>query len=460
MDFVEKVVICPNEENDHLKENAIRVNQRLYKAWHLDNFHEITLICGREKLLVRPVPFSGSSRSRIECSRTLMTTLSLPPDPLPLQLTFDSDTGGLEVGPIVAMLTVTNNNHPENPLGRLTAFCKEIARYCEKQHTLFYVFSLRDWRTDCVTGLIWRNNHWEKRMLPHPHVIHNRIHSRKLEQSHPTQLFFRSLRTKGLPYFNERFLNKWEVYKALREHKEMLPYIPETALFENQDTLKKIFASTGSVFIKPVNGSLGKHIIRARYTENGFEIDYTTYENTLQQQFVSIEELWSVLSKRLNIRSFIIQVGLSLMKYKERPLDFRILCGKNSQGHWHIISTVARISPKNQFVSNVSQGAELHPVNDILKDCFSPSFANQMKRLLGELALETVELVESEASGIYGELGIDLAIDEGGHPWVIEVNTKPSKHLDPERDQTTIRPSAKTIIDYSQYLSEFTGDTR
>ncbi|HYK72188.1 MAG TPA: YheC/YheD family protein, partial [Pseudoneobacillus sp.] len=38
-----------------------------------------------------------------------------------------------------------------------------------------------------------------------------------------------------------------------------------------------------------------------------------------------------------------------------------------------------------------------------------------------------------------------------GHPWLIEINSKPSKNF--EEQEIKIRPSAKAIISYCQFLA-------
>lgn len=141
------------------------------------------------------------------------------------------------------------------------------------------------------------------------------------------------------------------------------------------------------------------------------------------------------------------------MTYNHRALDFRLLCNRNNQGSWKIASAVARVSGKEQFVSNIARGGELLSVDDVLLPFFNDKKAKELKHFLIELALEVAEIVGQEIHGIYGELGVDLAIDTNGHPWLIEVNTKPSKDLDSERKNLVIRPSARGIIEYASYLA-------
>ena len=63
-----------------------------------------------------------------------------------------------------------------------------------------------------------------------------------------------------------------------------------------------------------------------------------------------------------------------------------------------------------------------------------------------ELAVEIASLISRNSEGLTGELGIDIGIDTEGNPWLIEVNSKPSKNF--EEQEIKIRPSAKAIILY------------
>lgn len=87
-------------------------------------------------------------------------------------------------------------------------------------------------------------------------------------------------------------------------------------------------------------------------------------------------------------------------------------------------------------------------VNHVLSAQFDAKEMPQIRKHLKELALEVAMEIGAVSEGIFGELGIDLAIDKTGHPWIIEVNTKPSKNLDQPQSTRTIRPSAKAVILY------------
>ncbi|HET7615468.1 MAG TPA: YheC/YheD family protein, partial [Bacillales bacterium] len=340
--------------------------------------------------------------------------------------------------------------------GPLAAYCQELARYGMKQHVLFYVFTLKDWRRDSVIGYMWHHNQWDRLELPAPDVLHNRIGQRKLENLQATRSFFSNLEARGIPYFNAKFLDKWEVHAILSKHPELEPYLPETVLYERKESLKKMFAQHQSLFLKPAAGSQGKQIFRIQRRENVVTMDHTTSNNEGTREFGSFDDLYFTLKERLQRQPYIIQQGLCLMDYHSRPLDFRLLCNKGSNGTWKLTSGIARVSGEEQFVSNLARGGSTYSVYDVLQETFYEKHAKQIRRLLKELALEIAALVSFHTNDGYGDLGIDLALDQQGKPWILEVNTKPSKDLDPERGASKIRPSAKAVIDYGEYLARFT----
>lgn len=85
-----------------------------------------------------------------------------------------------------------------------------------------------------------------------------------------------------------------------------------------------------------------------------------------------------------------------------------------------------------------------------LKERFDRRQAIHLYHTLTHLAKKTAHSLDKQHAGLLGELGIDLALDEQFHPWIIEVNSKPSKRFDGTRDK--LRPSVKALIDYMNTL--------
>ncbi|HET7656979.1 MAG TPA: YheC/YheD family protein [Bacillales bacterium] len=442
------IEIKPSQGNPH----SIIISRRLHESWNLTSYPFLTLKCGREKQIVESHPGEENGEAQLLFDPRLFHQFHLPAEPALLKLAFDPKSGQLELGPIIAVLTFLKNNTFDGPL---VPYCKELARYCEKQHVLFYVFTLKDWRRGSVAGYMWRHYTWDRHELPMPHVIYNRIGQRNLEKLPATIRFFESLSEKHIHYFNAHFLDKREVHEKLSAYPELLPYLPETVFYDHRDSLEEMILRHDTIFLKPSDGRQGKHIFRIHNVHDHLELDYTTFNGEIERSFTDFNDLYEAIKSKIQQQPYMIQRGLTLLEYKQCPLDFRMLCNRGHTGEWKITSGIARVSSEDQFVSNLARGGSYHSIMDILNETFQKKHARQVRQLLSELALEVADVIAKETNGLFGELGVDLAIDQQGKPWIIEVNTKPSKDMDPDREPTVIRPSAKAVIDYGSMLSGF-----
>jgi glutathione synthase/RimK-type ligase-like ATP-grasp enzyme len=125
----------------------------------------------------------------------------------------------------------------------------------------FYVFSYKDLTAQNVSGYYFENGKWIFSKLPQPDVIYNRIHSRKIERISSFKDFRKVLEKLNIPFFNDRFLSKWEVYEKLMLKENIHPYMPETRIY-TLENLKELIEKFNMVFIKPIHGSQGRDIIK------------------------------------------------------------------------------------------------------------------------------------------------------------------------------------------------------
>ncbi len=447
--------IRPLTEDNILRPFEIKASEKLIESLGLKPNQTIHLNCSRYSCQVQLV--SIKERDLIMyCSKELLQTLHLPNElPFFLSITQEKRQNHFTLGPIVSVLTEISDKGESVSMGSISDFCEELAKYCAVNGIFFFVFSLKDWNTDSMQGYIFQNKKWIKTRVPHPQVIHNRIHSRKREQSDAFKRFTDQLSNMKIPYFNDHFLNKWEVHEYLITQEHLTPFIPDTKILLSMNILEEMLVTHECIFLKPIHGSQGRKIFRITKHESDYLLDYTSFSGEIEQKYDSIRSLFQSLRSRLNQQAFIAQQGLPLLKYNDRPLDFRILCHKTNENKWKITSAIARVSSKEQFVSNLARGGELVKLNTILSTTFDSKRAVHIKKLMMELALEVAESISLTCQGIYGELGIDLALDMDGKPWVIEVNTKPSKDQDPDHLSSKVRPSAKAIIQHCLFLANY-----
>ena len=447
-----KTMIRPLPDDHFPVHFLVRIPQSVCRK-RQDATKEAFLQYGRHMV---PIIYQVCDGDIIEISQSVARFLHLPAESVPIHTGFNEKLNRLVIGPIFAVLT-DRAHDGENPFGSLTPFYEELARYCRQNHLVFYVFSVEDVEGNSIVGYRWEKQRWHQKRCPLPDVVYNRIPTRRRETDEAIQSFFSHCRMRAIPYFNERFLSKWEVYLLLQNSDTLAPSLPETVLYRRTSDIEAMIQKHDHLFFKPIHGSLGKRIIQLRNDGDTYAIRCSTATSE-KEQTVSTTTLLSalkIISARMTKNEYIIQQGIETVTYDGKPLDFRILCNKDASGKWKITSVVARLSAEQQFVSNLAQGGLILPLKEALAICFSRDGSHDTKRILMEHSLAYAETVDRETKGIYGEFGIDLAIDNDGKPWLLEINTKPSKSDGTTRSHPFIRPSAKAIVNFALSLSGF-----
>ncbi|MFX3624162.1 MAG: YheC/YheD family protein [Ectobacillus sp.] len=427
---------CPTAEE-------IKISKQLAGQWNIKKDGTFTIFFGLTSVHVNITSIEEKGAA-IKCSPVLLSRLKLPGD-CTLRYSWLASRQELFLGPVIAVITEIKDCNPPS-FGTISEFCGELAMLCEQSGSFFYVTSLSLWTEQTIYGYFYNHGEWVKEEMPFPSVVHNRIHSRKTEQSSKFQEWLQILKNCGIPHFNDRFLNKWEVYETLQQFPYLNPYIPHTFLFTSKEVLEQALSQYACVFLKPVYGSQGRHIFKVTKADGGFLLDYTTFQGDIHRTYSSLDKLFATLKNHIKQRPYIIQQGLALYTYCNSPVDFRILCHKTDAATWKATSAVARVSSKNQFVSNIAMGGNLYKPEEVLLSSFEAKQVKHMKKLLAELAVETAKCISQSYDGLYGEFGMDLAFDKEGNLWLIEVNTKPSKSIQQNPASSSIRPSVRSIL--------------
>lgn len=443
-----------------LPEDTIMLGEAYLKQWHISNSVSIVLRFGtfRKTVKVIPVPKYDGMRINQSLARQMGILGSTT-----LRLTYDSSSSTLRLGPLIGVLISRDYpSAPDKPFGTITMFCKELVDGCANQGAHVYFFTpnhIQGSSDKQIEGWTFANG-WKRAKLPLPDVVNNRLTSRKLESRPVVQQFFKEIKsTHHASLFNEKFLDKLEVFDALKKDESVRRYLPESHLLRNYTTLKSMCSRYSNVFLKPSKGSLGKGIIRVTRLEgDSYQAHFTTGTGTRRQVYPSLEKLFSSISTKMKTIKYQAQQGLNLIEIQKRPVDFRAVVQKNASGKWTLTSVVARTASSQHFVSNLARGGTLSTVNDAVAR--SNIFAGKegASKRLRTAALMIAEGIDKHIPAHFGELGIDLALDTSGRVWLLEVNSKPSKSdntpLNQENDNK-IRPSVRNVIQYSRFLSGF-----
>lgn len=440
-------------------ERTVFLGEMIVKKQNIPTGQPITLRFGSARLevLVKPV----ARLNGIRLNQALAKKLGLHHG-VKLCLNFMPNSRMLSIGPLIGvMVTRVYRKLPDRPFGSVTAFLREFTDACAQYGAHVFFFTPEDITANptAVPGWTWQGA-WHRRNFPVPDVVYNRLTSRRYENRANVQQFMKEVKAHhGTTVFNEKYLNKVEVFDTLQQEEALRDVLPESHLLKNYQTLKSMFSRHPILFLKPTGGSLGIGIIRVRYEAKGsYLCHYATLTGTRRQSFDSLPALFKAISGKLKTRRYQIQQGLNLAEINGRPIDFRAVVQRDGTGTWQITSIVCRIAGEAHFVSNLARGGTLSKVKDALMNSNVPvGLRTAVYAKLRRSALNIAKGIDAKIDAHFAELGIDLAVDKNGKVWLLEVNSKPSKDDNTvlASEEGKIRPSVKRIVQYCRFAAQF-----
>lgn len=344
----------------------------------------------------------------------------------------------------------------ERPFGPLTPFAETLSRLAHFEDVSVEVFGPED--VDLVQERVksWRflgpAGGWAEGETDLPGVLWNRYLRKDQEP------LLSALRARDIRFINGSGLNKWEAHRSLQSEPAVAPFLPDTRLLEEAGTLGEMLDQHPVLFVKPLNGAVGRGIIRVeREARCLMRLQYLSVETQgVRQVYASDQQLARWLRERQRTGRFVVQQGLRLTVFHGRPADVRVLVQKDGAGRWGVTGMGARVAAHGRFTTNLHTGGQGVPI-ELLAEAVFPSDGHSRKALLidlEELALAAARRID-EAAGGMGEIGLDFGVDPSGQIWFIEQNAQPGRmlfeHLGrlDQFDLAHLRP-----VQYARFLSE------
>lgn len=439
-----------------LSDDTLMLGESYLKKWKIPQGQPVQLRFGAFRGHVKVIPVQRFDGLRI--GHSLARRLGLQ-GAAALRMNYRQASGQLRLGPLIGVLVSRDYpSMPDRPFGAITGFCKELVDASAIQGAAVYFITPAQLGESAAQLEAWiYADGWKRAKVPAPDVVNNRLTTRKLENKASVQHFFREVKSRyGTQVFNEKFLDKAEVFDALRKESGLSRYLPESHLMRGFTTLKTMSGRYASVFLKPVRGSLGKGIIKVtRSQSGGYAAHHATSIGTRKQHYPTLLKLFSGISGKMKTARYQIQQGLNLIEASGRPIDFRALVQKNGSGKWAVTSIVGRIAGSQHFVSNIARGGTLSTVKEAVAKSNMAAGRQDAAARLRRAALEIAAGIDNQIQAHFGELGIDLALDTAGRVWLLEVNSKPSKNDNTPLNDQGIRPSVRMMLLYARHLAGF-----
>lgn len=266
-----------------------------------------------------------------------------------------------------------------------------------------------------VNGYVKSGHTYVQKELPLPTVIHNRT---RLSPLHDKPL----ARLRRIPHtevFNgTNYFNKLQVSRLLKQCPDLTPHLPDTEQLKPA-TVSKLIKQYPALYLKPFAKSLGRGVLKcAALPENKWQIRFqkngSVYQRTLDQE-KALPFIRHICDNR-----YLVQQAISVVHEDRRPIDFRVSVQKGGRGEWGVTGIVARVGLDRAIVTNVAAGGTCVPARPLLKKRF-PHQHDAIYAQMRDVAIRVAAQLEKH-DPTCADLGLDLAVDEDGHIWFIEVN--------------------------------------
>ncbi|GAA0321191.1 hypothetical protein GCM10008967_09660 [Bacillus carboniphilus] len=349
--------------------------------------------------------------------------------------------------PIIGVLTWRDGFRFKEP-----AYFRQLGLEGQALGVILYFFSPADvdFGSNQVSGVYLKEDgSWASKWFMRPDIVIDRFRF----TTDPAFKEYVALRkASGFSYANNRLGNKWKVHRALMKNEVLHKWLPKTVLYSRVQLLQML-ESDSVVYVKPVNGTGGRGIMKISKDTDGY---YVLGRNHVREIFNTKQSSFTALSKfleqHLSKGKHIIQQGLSLNLIKDRAVDMRILIQKNGNGEWDITGSGMRVGSHHSATSNLHGGGKSNPPQDLLMKCFTLEKTQAILADCRRLAYATAQTVE-EQFGRMIELGLDVGVEINGRCWLIEVNPKPGREIFMKLGElSTYREAVRRPLEYCLFL--------
>jgi glutathione synthase/RimK-type ligase-like ATP-grasp enzyme len=271
---------------------------------------------------------------------------------------------------------------------------------------------------------------WTRRWTSFPSLIFDRCRIQRTPRFEQL-LKFRS-RYSHLTFLNRPLRNKWQVHTLLSKDNRFSAYLPRTRYVHSVDDVRDMLKSHSLLYLKPINGTGGRGILRIERLPGGMLSVQGRDQNRriVPPQRMSGDKLEGYLAKwNLKDVRYIVQQGLQLRLSSGCVHDYRLLVQKNGEGKWEMTGCAGRVGAPGSITANLHGGGRAAKMDQLLEQWIGDAAKRDaVKREVEQFGVGLADYLEL-CCGALCELAIDLAIDKSGRIWLIEVNPKPAREV-------------------------------
>lgn len=420
--------------------------------------NELTIFFGKKSTVVSVISDASlqinednsfENPLKLRITSKLAYILNLPTS-LTYQIKYNSHS--MLIGPTIGLLLGEHNylycpSHMEKYSDRFGIY--------NKIGGLIYAFSHQaiDWENKEVYGLYYDNSvsKWQYGKFPLPSVIYRR----DFHTDYRTEK--RLLNAVGGKMFNSCRFSKFYLYKHAKQDRELSLHLPDTELTHNYEQIKAFIDLYDSIILKPTLLSRGRGICIISKDNTSYKVFDYRNRDIVETQLNSEEELKNFFETNKDFfNQYLIQQHLKLAKVNGGAFDIRVVMQKEKINEWKCTGIECRVAGEKILLTNISRGGYALTLDNALDGAFPNELEKQntIKENLNALCLKLCKSLESTGHH-FAEFGMDIAVDENGSLWIIEVNVFPSFKGFKIMDYETYLEIRQTPIIYASHLAGF-----
>lgn len=335
-------------------------------------------------------------------------------------------------------------------------FFRQLTRYGDQMGINVFVFTPEDVHTQKkqILAHIYdlKRRGWVRRWRPFPDIIFDRCRYQPNKRFEQLRKFRK--RYSHLTYLNRPLSNKWIIHQLFYKNEAMQKYLPDTRYYHSMKDLKEMLTKHNTVYFKPINGTGGRGILKINKIKNGRYLIQGREHNRriISKQQTTESALRHRIKRMRAVKKYTLQQGIDISLENGKVHDYRILFQKNGNGRWEMTGGACRIGPARSITSNLHGGGKAVPMDYMLQKRFNSQQIPQIYNEIKELASTAIHQVETEYGSLC-ELALDIAIDKGGHVWLLEINPKPAREVFRVIGQyDTYRKAITRPLEYALYV--------
>lgn len=448
--------------SEKLPSSSLIISNELRQTTKLQPGQKLDLQFGNRLCTVTFIGYYDCGAETTVCIAENVRYQLLLPTPVQLNLIIEHQTHEWRLGPLIGIFG-NRTGRIEKPFGEQTGFFSKLRAAASSLNSFCFAFGPGDidWNNRIIHGTVPpllgdSPPCWQTLILPFPDVIYDRGLFQKGEKRSKATETRKILRKfPGVSFFNPAFFGKWKTHKLLSNNESLSNYLPETRLYCSPSDITDLLNKHETIYLKPSGGSSGRGIIRVTRVERGFLLNNRVLKQVTTLEFDDLNQLSNYFEQKIGNTRYIVQQGLRLATLNGSPFDIRVLMQKDWQDIWHRTGIAVRVAGPGNYLSNLHAGGHAAKISSVLTTVFpqqTEEILNEIRRLTALIA----SWVSSEGHPLFGEIAIDLGIDNTGRVWIIELNAIPGRSVFRRIGAPDILSRAiSRPIEYAYFLSGF-----